>query len=832
MKNASNRSRRFKFIETVLTDVGRRRNENQDAYGIAHTDEISLFIVADGMGGARGGATASSLAVHVVTREAFESSGKLNAVSLKNSIECANAVIFNKSKTDEDLSGMGTTIVALAFVGEQCVVAHVGDSRIYRLRENELEQLTRDHTLVQELVDTGAIPPEEAADHPIAHMLTRSLGPTDSIEVEVRVLPDLCEVDDQFLLCSDGLYNLVTDEEIAQSMATKEPEEAARELVDLALERGGTDNVTVEILRLTTLNDSDASVEYPSDSVPTIKLSEPSEVPSIDEMIAAVQEQVSDSGDESSEDAASENEAADAAAKVTDEGSGESEAIEDAGEEDTEEEETQEPLPDVSGALLEKAAQNAGGREFRFLQLAGAVIGLSALGAVAFVFINLESSRGGRSGAAVSEASSASERDELSEELAVWAKNNEATVDTSAATEDRLQDAIEEQTEVKAPTSEEIAKIVGTEETTEEVPEEDASEPEEVTLASATTPAEEEITDEEIEAKVEELSNLEVGPPPVVDIRAEELDKIPANQPIVWENEALKLARVREQQEQDDFGQIEAKPREAEEPVAETSQTPTLPTKILASEEASDVLEQKVRVRERIEDLDVKLRLLSYNSEAEIRQQASELRLEKVKSERLLEETREKLSQAKERVETWLDFQRKSSTVDNPKTLADEVAEISPELSAKREKYTQASRDYLQAVDEWQAEPNDLTAASKMGALGRTLQQRRQEYEDGVVIAIAQGVETSINEVTKNSVALERLEEQTQQLSRHLGYYEGFTPLAAERKRDLKSSYLSDRKSLVSQLDELKKKLSDTKEKELFRQQVSADYPINNPASR
>lgn len=817
----------------MLTDVGRRRNENQDAYGIAHTDEISLFIVADGMGGARGGATASSLAVNVVSREAFQESGKLNAVSLKNSIECANAVIFNKSKTDEDLSGMGTTIVALAFVGEQCVVAHVGDSRIYRLRENELEQLTRDHTLVQELVDTGAIPPEEAADHPIAHMLTRSLGPTDSIEVEVQVLPDLCEEGDQFLLCSDGLYNLVTDAEIAQSMSVKEPEEAAKELVDLALERGGTDNVTVEILRLTSLGDEAANAVFSKSSAPEIVISEPSDIPNLEEMIAAVSEQA-EGAEASAEERLSESDTAtpEDSADVED-----SEQVE-ASEAVAEESEEGEELPEVSAANIEQATRSAGGKEFRVLQFMGAVVGVTALCAVAFVFLNLNSSKEPLLESVVNEIASevSEERDELSEELAVWAKNADSTVDASQAAEDRLEATTQEveEPEVKAPTSEEIASIIGTEEPQEEQTASEESSPTE--LAALEDSGEPEISAEEIEAKVEELSNLDVGPPPVVELGAETLDKIPANQPIVWENEALKLARFRQQigQQigQQDADPLEAAPANPQSVQPAPTESSTAVTRILASEEASDVLEEKSRLRERIEDLDVKLRLLSYNSASEIRQQASELRLEKVKSERLLEETRAKLSKSKQSVEQWLEFQRKSTAIQNPKSLADEVAELSPELASKREKYTQASREYLQAVDEWQAEPNDLTAASKMGALGRALQQRRQEFEDGVVVAIAEGVEQSINEVTKQNVALERLEEQVQQLSRHLGYYEGFTPLASERKRDLKRSYLTDRKSLVSQLDELKTKLSDEKEKELFRKQVAADYPLNNPAPR
>ncbi len=856
VKNASNRSRRFKFVDAVLTDVGRRRNENQDAYGIAHTDELSLFIVADGMGGARGGATASSLAVNVVGRESFDSSGNLNAATLKTAIEYSNSVIFNKSKTDEDLAGMGTTIVALAFVGSQCVVAHVGDSRIYRLRGTELEQLTRDHTLVQELVDTGAIPPEEAADHPIAHMLTRSLGPAESVEVEIRVLPDLCEADDQFLLCSDGLYNLVTDEEIQEQLVTNDPETAAKELVDLALERGGTDNVTVEILRLADITDPAIEAVFPDGNQPELTLSEPHNLENLDEMIAAVRAPAEPAPAEDATEDENLEQAAQVDSKVADsEAADEKESIEES-ESVSDSGEAEEESVSLDSKELSQLAAKAGGKEFRLLQLSAGIIGLFALGAVAYIFLNLETSpitqvASGKfaSGKLASGPSSGSEsmpdsqRDELSEELAMWAEENEnAAVDASAEAQERLEgasderelfkeesesstevlDPISEETEVLDPTSEEIERIVGAdgEET------EAASTEEPTTLAAvdeSVKATEEEIPvidPEVINAKIEELSDLEVGPPPVVELRNESLDRIPANQPIVWENEALKFARVREKE-------VES----VTEKSAETSETLATPVKkivriegppnLLATVEVEEAIARKVRIRDRIADLDVKLRLLSFNSASEIRSKGAELRAEKTNLETGLIGTNKKLVGAKASVKLWLDFQQRASREKNPKKLADEIAEVSESLYAKREKYTQASREYLQAVDAWQADPNNLAAASKMGLLGRALQQRRQGFEDGVVIAIAEGVETSVESVGKLGITARLFEEQLQQLSRHLGYYEGFTPLAAERKRDLRSSYLNDRKSLVSELKEIRNKVSDVQEKELLFEQAS-----------
>ena len=257
------KERRYKFRDAVLSDVGLRRNENQDSFSIVHSSGTSLYVVADGMGGARGGATASSIAVSVIARHAFTDTGMISRPSLKKAIELANTAIFQRSKRDEDLAGMGTTVVALAFVKDVALIAHVGDSRIYHIRVDSVRQLTRDHTLVQELVDSGAIPPEEAESHPIAHMLTRSLGPAEDVEVEIQALGETLEPGDRFLLCSDGLYNLVNEKELLDAVSTKSPQEAVRSLVDLALERGGTDNVTVEIIEVVRGNDDSLQIDYP-----------------------------------------------------------------------------------------------------------------------------------------------------------------------------------------------------------------------------------------------------------------------------------------------------------------------------------------------------------------------------------------------------------------------------------------------------------------------------------------------------------------------------------------------------------------------------------------
>lgn len=242
----------FRFA--MRTDVGMRRAENQDSYGYVRSRDAALFIVADGMGGARGGATASALAIDVIAKSSVNDSGRLSEQSLKSAIEKANKTIFDRARDDENLTGMGTTVVALALFGDRALVAHVGDSRIYLFRGGEITRLTRDHTLVQELLESGAISPDQAENHPIAHMLTRSLGPAGSVEVDARVLTQNVVNGDRFLLCCDGLYNMVTEDEIARVFRDNDLQTAAETLVELANERGGTDNITVQCIEACPFN--------------------------------------------------------------------------------------------------------------------------------------------------------------------------------------------------------------------------------------------------------------------------------------------------------------------------------------------------------------------------------------------------------------------------------------------------------------------------------------------------------------------------------------------------------------------------------------------------
>jgi len=229
-----------------LSDIGRLRSENQDACcEFRDASGAQLLVVADGMGGHQGGATASRLAIETVG-EIFRGAPRGGAAMLRQSLETANARVYETAGRQVDLLGMGTTCVALLFTPDGAAwVAHVGDSRAYRLREGRIEALTADHSAVAELVRRGVLSPEEGAVHPRRNELLRSIGVEPSVEV------DLIEVDarpgDRFLLCTDGLSGVVEDAEIGRLLASAAPARAVRQLVDAANARGGPDNVTVMV---------------------------------------------------------------------------------------------------------------------------------------------------------------------------------------------------------------------------------------------------------------------------------------------------------------------------------------------------------------------------------------------------------------------------------------------------------------------------------------------------------------------------------------------------------------------------------------------------------
>lgn len=223
------------------SDIGKVREHNEDSFGC----KDNLFVVADGMGGHRAGEVASSIAVETILAGDIS---RIDEAGLERLILDANHAILAEAEQNPDLNGMGTTVAVLVLFPEKAIVAHVGDSRIYRYTvEGELIRLTDDHSLVAELVKRGELTETEAKDHPQRNMLTRALGTKGTIEVETMTLP--VRPGDKFLLCSDGLTGMVDEDTIRQVLAGNDaPTVLAEQLVTLAVERGGIDNVTVVIV--------------------------------------------------------------------------------------------------------------------------------------------------------------------------------------------------------------------------------------------------------------------------------------------------------------------------------------------------------------------------------------------------------------------------------------------------------------------------------------------------------------------------------------------------------------------------------------------------------
>ncbi len=227
------------------TDPGKVRQNNEDALLVGDGGDETLFVVADGVGGFEAGEVASSIAVDVLR-------GLGPDDSFEGAIEEANRRILAAGRGDDRLSGMSTTVVAARFGGTRrepvVEVAHVGDSRAYLFRGGELKPVTDDHSLVAELVRSGDLTREQAFEHPQKNLITRALGTEDGVTVDTAVLP--VEIGDRFVLCSDGLTDMVPDNRIAATLkeGPQGPEETAHRLLDAALEAGGADNITVVIV--------------------------------------------------------------------------------------------------------------------------------------------------------------------------------------------------------------------------------------------------------------------------------------------------------------------------------------------------------------------------------------------------------------------------------------------------------------------------------------------------------------------------------------------------------------------------------------------------------
>jgi serine/threonine protein phosphatase PrpC len=227
-----------------LTDVGLSRSENQDACALFSTKAQALIaIVADGMGGHAGGATASRIAIETLHERLSPTNEEIDGDELASAIKEANDRIYGRALNEPELRGMGTTVVVLLIRPDgRTWVAHVGDSRAYRLRGGVFEALTQDHSVVAELVRAGALSEEQAEVDPRRNEILRSVGAASSVEVDVSIVS--LKPDDRFLLCSDGLTGPVDTQEISNILGQYDPEDATRTLIARANEAGSPDNIT------------------------------------------------------------------------------------------------------------------------------------------------------------------------------------------------------------------------------------------------------------------------------------------------------------------------------------------------------------------------------------------------------------------------------------------------------------------------------------------------------------------------------------------------------------------------------------------------------------
>ncbi|HVC92999.1 MAG TPA: PP2C family serine/threonine-protein phosphatase [Pirellulales bacterium] len=253
----------------ALSDIGLRRSNNQDSFAVLLANSPDswgsrghLFMVADGMGAHAAGELASKMAVDTVPHTYNKLLEEPPAVAIRKAVEDANGKIHSRGQANLDFRGMGTTASVLLLLPSGAMVAHVGDSRVYRLRGNRIEQLSFDHSLVWEMMASGKLSENEIPSYIPKNIITRSLGPAAQVQVDLEG-PFPLAAGDAFLLCSDGLSGQVSDEEIGVILGTFTPREAVRVLVDLANLRGGPDNITVIVARIMSQPPSSAAAPLP-----------------------------------------------------------------------------------------------------------------------------------------------------------------------------------------------------------------------------------------------------------------------------------------------------------------------------------------------------------------------------------------------------------------------------------------------------------------------------------------------------------------------------------------------------------------------------------------
>jgi PPM family protein phosphatase len=238
----------------TMSDIGNTRKVNQDCIGYFEEKNARLYVIADGMGGHNAGEIASDLAIKITLENVKNNlSAHDNEQILKQAILEANDKIFQKSNINKDLSGMGTTITACLLRNNETLVANVGDSSCFGVKGNSIFKITKDHSLVQELVDNGDITEEEARNHPNKNIITRALGTNSTVDIDIFKLNSYEA--DKFLLCTDGLTNKVSLHEMLNIISVEDEQESCRKLVQISKDRGSADNISVIVFEGADIDD-------------------------------------------------------------------------------------------------------------------------------------------------------------------------------------------------------------------------------------------------------------------------------------------------------------------------------------------------------------------------------------------------------------------------------------------------------------------------------------------------------------------------------------------------------------------------------------------------
>ena len=245
-------------VVKAATDLGLKRSQNEDSHGtwipVSAEERLrrgTLIVVADGMGGSRAGEVASRLAVDTVLKFYREAPGEDLLEDLHHAVETANRLVHSEAATHPEMAGMGTTCTAVVLRGADAYIAHVGDSRAYLVQNGHIRQLTRDHSLVAQLVREGQLTPEQAKVDPRRNVVTRSVGVGARVEIDAEHEPGILRAGDTILVCSDGLHGVVADEELKAAASEPDLEQGCREAIALANHRGGPDNITLVLARMT-----------------------------------------------------------------------------------------------------------------------------------------------------------------------------------------------------------------------------------------------------------------------------------------------------------------------------------------------------------------------------------------------------------------------------------------------------------------------------------------------------------------------------------------------------------------------------------------------------